>query len=59
MLLVLIRIPLRVFVLGFLKFQGYMHIGGLVRKLGLRCRSHKILHCCAHNHQYVILTDRR
>ena len=36
-----------------------MHFVGLVRKLVLRCRGHKKLHCCVHNYQYVILTVRR
>ena len=36
-----------------------MHFGGLVRKLVLRCRGHKKLHCCVHNYQNVILTVRR
>ena len=36
-----------------------MHFGDLVRKLVLRCRSHKKLHYCVHNYQNVILTFRR
>ena len=36
-----------------------MHFGGLVRKLVLRCRGHKKVHCCVHNYQNVILTVRR
>ena len=36
-----------------------MHFGDLVRKLVLRCRGHKKLHCCVHNYQNVMLTVRR
>ena len=34
-----------------------MHFGGLLQKLAVRSRLHKILHCCVHNYQYVIFSD--